>query len=297
MGRRQKWEGDIMQVISSVAALRQHLDTQRMAGKRIGLVPTMGFLHDGHLSLVRAARQACDAVVMSIFVNPKQFGPNEDFESYPRDMARDLRLARDGGVDVVFTPEVSEVYPEGFQSQVSVRGLTECLCGASRPGHFDGVTTVVAKLFNMVGPDRAYFGQKDYQQATVIQRMARDLNLPLTIVVCPIVREPDGLAMSSRNAYLSPAERLAAQVLYRALQVAASRIAEGERQAQPLAAALRDVIAAEPLARIDYVAVCDPQTLAPVEALSETVLVALAVHIGRTRLIDNALYPVPQETL
>ncbi|PON16139.1 pantoate--beta-alanine ligase [Candidatus Entotheonella serta] len=285
-----------MQVISSLATLRQHLGDQRMTGKRIGLVPTMGFLHDGHLSLVRAARQDCDVVVMSIFVNPKQFGPNEDFASYPRDMERDLRLARDSSVDVVFTPDVSEVYPEGFQSEVSVRGLTEGLCGAARPGHFDGVTTVVAKLFNMVGPDRSYFGQKDYQQAAVIERMVLDLNMPLTVVVCPIVREPDGLAMSSRNAYLSPDERRAALVLLRALQVAASRIAEGERRAQSLAAALHEVLAAEPLVRIDYVAVCDPKTLAPVEALPKTVLVALAVYIGRTRLIDNALYTVPQET-
>jgi len=284
-----------MQVITSVAALRQHLGEQRTAGKRIGLVPTMGFLHAGHLSLVDAARRECDVVVMSIFVNPKQFGPNEDFESYPRDMARDLCLAGDGGVDVVFTPEVSEVYPEGFQSEVSVRGLTEPLCGASRPGHFNGVTTVVAKLFNMVGPDRAYFGQKDYQQAAVTQRMVTDLNMPLTVVVCPIVRESDGLAMSSRNAYLNPAERLAARVLWRALNVAESRLAAGERQAASLAAAVREVIAAEPLARIDYVAVCDPQSLAPLEALPETVLVALAVYVGRTRLIDNALYTVPQE--
>jgi pantoate--beta-alanine ligase len=288
-------EGDIMQVIGLVAALRQSLGEQRMAGKRIGLVPTMGFLHDGHLSLVRVARQECDVVVMSIFVNPKQFGPGEDFENYPRHVEQDLRLARDGGVDVVFTPDVSEVYPEGFQSEVSVRGLTEPLCGASRPGHFDGVTTVVAKLFNMVGPDRVYFGQKDYQQAAVIQRMVTDLNMPLTVVVCPIVREPDGLAMSSRNAYLSPAERLAAQVLSRALNVAEARIAEGERRAAPLVATLREVIAAEPLARLDYVAVCDPHTLSPLETLSETVLVALAVHIGRTRLIDNALYTVPEE--
>ncbi len=206
----------MMRVIDSVAALRQYLGEQRLAGKCIGLVPTMGFLHDGHLSLVHAARQDCDIVVMSIFVNPKQFGPSEDFESYPRDMEHDLRLARDGGVDVVFTPDVSDVYPEGFQSEVSVHGLTASLCGASRPGHFNGVTTVVAKLFNMVGPDRAYFGQKDYQQAAVIQRMVTDLNMPLTVVVCPIVRETDGLAMSSRNAYLNPEERPAALVLSRA---------------------------------------------------------------------------------
>jgi pantoate--beta-alanine ligase len=256
----------------------------------------MGFLHDGHLSLVHAARRECDVVVLSIFVNPKQFGPSEDFENYPRNMAQDLRLARDGGVDVVFTPDVGEVYPAGFQSEVSVHGLTEPLCGVSRPGHFNGVTTVVTKLFNMVGPDRAYFGQKDYQQAAVIQRMVTDLNMPLTVVVCPTVREPDGLAMSSRNAYLSPVERLAAQVLSRALGVAKAHIAGGERRAEPLEAALREVIAAEPLARLDYVAVCDPQTLSPLETLSETVLVALAVYIGRTRLIDNALYTVAGET-
>jgi pantoate--beta-alanine ligase len=285
----------MMRVIDSVAALRQYLGEQRMAGKRIGLVPTMGFLHDGHLSLVRAARQDCEIVVMSIFVNPKQFGPHEDFESYPRDMKRDLQLAREGGVDVVFTPDVREVYPEGFQSEVSVHGLTTSLCGASRPGHFNGVTTVVAKLFNMVGPDRAYFGQKDYQQAAVIQRMVTDLNMPLTVVVCPIVREPDGLAMSSRNAYLNLEERRAALVLSRALHVAETRIDEGERRAPSLEEALREVIAAEPLARLDYAVVCDPKTLLPVETLSETVLVALAVHIGRTRLIDNALYMVPQE--
>ncbi len=268
-----------------------------MAGKRIGLVPTMGFLHDGHLSLVRAARSECDVVVMSIFVNPKQFGPNEDFESYPRDMERDLRLAREGGVNIVFTPNVSDVYPDGFQSEVVVRGLTELLCGAVRPGHFDGVTTVVAKLFNMVGPDRAYFGQKDYQQAAVIQRMVTDLDMPLQIVVCPIVREPDGLAMSSRNAYLSPEERRAALVLSRALEVAESHIATGERHGPALVAVMRDVIAAEPLARLEYVAVCDPQTLQPLDRLSPTVLVALAVHIGRTRLIDNALCTVSLENL
>ena len=193
-----------MQVIETVAALRQHLAASRAAGKPIGLVPTMGYLHAGHLSLVDAARRDCDLVVMSIFVNPRQFGPQEDLESYPRDMARDLDLARQAGVDVVFTPGVDEVYPDGYQTEVIVSTLTQPLCGASRPGHFNGVTTVVAKLFNMVGPDRAYFGQKDYQQAAVIQRMVTDLNMPLTIVACPTIREDDGLAMSSRNAYLSP---------------------------------------------------------------------------------------------
>ena len=281
-----------MQVIETVAALRQYLKTQRAAGKQIGLVPTMGYLHAGHLSLVHAARQDCDVVVMSIFVNPRQFGPQEDLESYPRDMERDLRLAREEGVDVVFTPGIEEVYPSGYQTEVSVETLTQPLCGASRPGHFNGVTTVVAKLFNMVGPDRAYFGQKDYQQAIVIQRMVTDLNMPLTIVVCPIVREDDGLAMSSRNAYLSADERRAALVLSRALQLAETRIAAGERQPERLEASLRELITAEPLARIDYVTVCDPQTLQAVDRLADAVLVALAVFVGATRLIDNVVIAV-----
>lgn len=285
-----------MQVIDTVAALRQHLAGERAHGNCIGLVPTMGYLHAGHLSLVRAARQECDVVVMSIFVNPRQFGPQEDLESYPRDMERDLALARDAGVDVAFTPDVDEVYPSGYQTEVTVSTLTQPLCGASRPGHFTGVTTVVAKLFNMVGPDRAYFGQKDYQQATVIRRMVTDLNMPLTIVVCPIVREDDGLAMSSRNAYLNPEERQAALVLSRALQLAQAHLAQGERQPRRLQSALRDAIATEPRARVDYVAVCDPHTLQPVAHLSGSVLVALAVFIGATRLIDNAVLSVPSNT-
>jgi pantoate--beta-alanine ligase len=285
-----------MQVIDTVAALRQYLAGERARGKCIGLVPTMGYLHAGHLSLVHAARQECDVVVMSIFVNPRQFGPQEDLESYPRDMERDLALAREAGVDVVFAPDVDEVYPSGYQTEVMVLTLTQPLCGASRPGHFNGVTTVVAKLFNMVGPDRAYFGQKDYQQATVIQRMVTDLNMPLTIVMCPIVREDDGLAMSSRNAYLNPEERQAALVLSRALRLAQEQLIQGERQPQRLETTLRDAIGAEPLARIDYAAVCDPHTLQRVEHLSGSVLVALAVFIGATRLIDNALLDVSPDT-
>ncbi len=285
-----------MQVIDTVDALRQHLAAYRAVGKPIGLVPTMGFLHAGHLSLVQAARRECSVAVMSIFVNPRQFGPNEDFESYPRDMARDLDLARGAGVDVVFTPNVAEIYPAGFQSEVVVHGLTEPLCGASRPGHFNGVTTVVAKLFNMVGPNRAYFGQKDYQQAAVIQRMVTDLDMPLTVVVCPIVREADGLAMSSRNAYLSAEERQAALILSRALQLAEERIAQGERLGRELETALRDTIAQQPHAQIDYVVVCDPHTLQTIDTLSDTVLVALAVYVGATRLIDNALLSVPPAT-
>src|SRR5262245_46912745 len=209
-----------MQVFDTVSTLRQFLAAQRAASKRIGLVPTMGYLHAGHLSLVHAARQECDIVVMSIFVNPRQFGPQEDFATYPRDLAGDLRQAQEAGVDAVFTPTVEEMYPPGFLTEVRVHELTALLCGASRPGHFHGVTTVVAQLFNIVGPDRAYLGQKDYQQVTVIRKMATDLHMPLEVITCPTVREAAGLAMSSRNAYLNPAERQAALVLWHALCLA-----------------------------------------------------------------------------
>jgi pantoate--beta-alanine ligase len=282
-----------MEVFATVVTLRQYLAAQRAAGRRIGLVPTMGYLHAGHLSLVHTARQEGGVVVLSIFVNPRQFGPQEDFATYPRAMERDLEMAREAGVAAVFAPTVAEMYPPGFNTEVLVHELTDPLCGASRPGHFNGVTTVVAKLFHIVGPDRAYFGQKDYQQARVIQKMAADLLMPVEVVVCSTVREADGLAMSSRNAYLSAAERQAALVLSRALQLAAERLAQGERLGPRLEATLRDCIAAEPLARIDYVAVCEPQTLRPAGELTETVLVALAVYIGKTRLIDNALLAVP----
>ena len=248
-----------MQVFDTVSGLREFLAAHRTAGKRIGLVPTMGYLHAGHLSLVHAARRECDVVVMSIFVNPKQFGPQEDFATYPRDMEGDLRQAREAGVDAVFAPAVEEMYPPGFLTEVTVHELTAPLCGASRPGHFNGVTTVVAKLFNIVGPDRAYFGQKDYQQVTVLRKMATDLCMPLEVVTCPTVREPDGLAMSSRNAYLNPAERQAALVLSRALRLAEERLAQGERQGARLTAMLRDCIAKEPLARIDYVRYAIPK--------------------------------------
>ena len=282
-----------MQVFDTAALLRQYLTAQRAAGRRIGFVPTMGYLHAGHLSLVHAAQRECDVVVMSIFVNPKQFGPQEDFTTYPRDLDRDLRLAREAGVNVAFTPSVVEIYPAGFHTEVVVHALTAPLCGASRPGHFTGVTTVVATLFNLVRPDRAYFGQKDYQQAVVIQKMVADLQMPVTVVICPTVRQADGLAMSSRNAYLSPEERQAALVLWRALRLAEAHIAQGERQGRRLRTLLREYIATEPCARPDYVAVCDPRTLREVEELPYTVLVALAVYIGQTRLIDNALLTVP----
>jgi pantoate--beta-alanine ligase len=282
-----------MQVFETVVALRQYLTAHRAARRQIGFVPTMGALHDGHLSLVHAAQRECEVVVLSIFVNPRQFGPQEDFTTYPRDMERDLQLAGAGGVDAVFAPSVAEMYPPGFHTEVVVHVLTEALCGASRPGHFRGVTTVVAKLLQIVGPDRAYFGQKDYQQAVVIQKMVADLHMPVEVVICPTVREADGLAMSSRNAYLSPEERQAALVLSQALRLAAARLAEGERQGKRLEATLRAYITQEPQARLDYVAVCDPHTLQAVEELAGTALVALAVYIGKTRLIDNALLTIP----
>lgn len=281
-----------MQVYETIQSLRQFLAAQRATNRRIGLVPTMGYLHAGHLSLVQAARQECDVVVMSIFVNPKQFGPQEDFATYPRDLAGDLRQAQDAGVDAVFTPTVEEMYPAGFLTTVSVQDLTTPLCGAARPGHFDGVTTVVAKLFHLVGAERAYFGQKDYQQVTVLRKMATDLCMPTTVVTCPTVREADGLAMSSRNAYLTPVERQAALVLWRTLCLAHERVEAGERQGASLTACLRVAIAQEPLARLDYVAVCDPDTLREVEQLAGTIVVALAVYIGHTRLIDNAVLQV-----
>jgi pantoate--beta-alanine ligase len=283
-----------MEVFETVKTLRQYLAVYRTAGARIGLVPTMGYLHEGHLSLVRAARQDCAVVVMSIFVNPRQFGPQEDFATYPRDMLRDLRLTEEAGVDAVFTPTVAEIYPPGFQTEVMVHDLTAPLCGAARPGHFTGVTTVVAKLFNVVGPDRAYFGQKDYQQALVIRKMVQDLHMPLEVITCPIVREADGLAMSSRNARLSPGERQAALVVPRVLHLAEERLARGERQGGRLVAALREYIGTEPLARLDYAEVCDPETLQPVTQLTGTVLVALAVFIGSTRLIDNILLRIEE---
>jgi pantoate--beta-alanine ligase len=279
----------------TIDSFRLYVDQQRAAGKRIGFVPTMGYLHDGHLSLVRAARQSCDIVTVSIFVNPRQFSPQEDLEAYPRDMERDLQLAHQAGADAVFAPAVEEMYPTVFNTEVIVHDLTDTLCGASRPGHFKGVTTVVAKLFNIVGPANAYFGQKDYQQAAVIRKMAADLAIPINVVTCPTVREKDGLAMSSRNAYLSPPQRQAALVLWHALQLAKHQVDQGERRAAKMVKTLQDFIRTEPSAEIDYVAIRDPRTLQQVDSLSGTVLIALAVHIGKTRLIDNMLLPVGSE--
>jgi pantoate--beta-alanine ligase len=259
-------------------------------GTRVGLVPTMGYLHAGHLSLVEQARNECDLVVVSIFVNPTQFGPTEDLSRYPRDEARDLQFLESAGVDWVFLPTAEEIYPSGFQTYVEVREVTTVLEGAARPGHFAGVATVVAKLFNLVQPGVAYFGQKDAQQIVVIRRMVRDLNFPVDLVVGMTIREPDGLALSSRNVYLDPAERQAALVLSRALRAAHDLWDAGERDGERLRAAMRAVLAAEPLAQPDYVSIADLDTLAELEAIApdQGALASLAVRIGRgTRLIDN----------
>ncbi len=253
----------------------------------VGFVPTMGYLHEGHLSLARRARQECQSVVASIFVNPTQFGPTEDLSKYPRDLKRDLTLLESAGVDLVWTPNDETMYPPGFSTWVEVEGLTKPLEGASRPGHFRGVTTVVTKLFNAVQPTRAYFGQKDAQQAAVIRKMTRDLNFPIEIVVCPTVREADGLAMSSRNSYLSPEERQAATILFRALTAARSAYERGERSADTLRRIMAETLATEPRAQMQYVSCADYDTLEELETVTGKSLLSMAVFLGKTRLIDN----------
>ncbi|MBI2939534.1 MAG: pantoate--beta-alanine ligase [Chloroflexi bacterium] len=253
----------------------------------VGFVPTMGYLHAGHLSLVRAARRANASVVASLFVNPTQFGPSEDLATYPRDVPRDLSLFESEGVDLVFAPTVEEMYPAGFTTFVELEKLSSRLEGAHRSGHFRGVATVVAKLFSIVQPDRAYFGQKDAQQSIVVRRLTADLNLPVEVVVCPTVREPDGLALSSRNVYLKSDERQAATVLSRALFAARERFLAGERDAEALRQLVRDTIAAEPLVRLQYVSVTDGETLDELDAVERPGLLSLAAFVGRTRLIDN----------
>ena len=275
-----------MEVLETIAAVRA---VRRTLAGSVGLVPTMGYLHEGHLSLVRAARAANDHVFVSIFVNPTQFGPNEDFRSYPRDTERDLALLQETGADYVFIPTASEMYPEGFETSIDVGSVAGPLEGEARPGHFRGVATVVLKLLNIVQPDRACFGQKDAQQLAVIRRLVRDLDVPVEIVALPTVREPDGLAMSSRNTYLSPVERAAAPVLYEALTTAATLWSQGTRDAETIRRRLREVIAGEELARLDYVSVADPVTLRELDRIEAQALVSLAVRIGRTRLIDNVV--------
>ena len=279
----------VMRVTRAIAETRAAVTAARRSGRRIGFVPTMGCLHAGHLSLVEAARRDDAFVVVSIFVNPTQFGPNEDYARYPRDEAGDLTQCRQAGVDLVFVPTADDMYSAGSTTTIGVARLTDTLCGPCRPGHFDGVATVVAKLFNIVQPDRAYFGQKDVQQLAVIRRMTRDLDIPVEIVGCPTVREPDGLAMSSRNAMLSPDERHRAIVLYRALCDARERVRTGEHEVRAIIEHMRRIVNEGSPARIDYISVVDPDTLQPLEKIEGPALAALAVRIGTTRLIDNML--------
>lgn len=278
-----------MQRIQTVKAMAVWSRKLQREGVRIGLVPTMGALHDGHGSLIRAARLACDAVAVSIFVNPLQFGPLEDFDQYPRVLAKDLRLCEQEGTDAVFVPRAQDLYPPEFETAVSVQRLTRRFEGLSRPGHFGGVTTVVTKLLNIVRPEQAFFGQKDYQQAVVVERLVTDLNLETGIVVRPTVRESDGLALSSRNRFLSPEERRAATVLYRALSAGRDLIRAGERSVKKVEAAMTRLIWAEPLARVDYLSVAHPATLDEVRVVRGRVVLLLAVWIGETRLIDNMM--------
>ncbi len=273
-----------MMIASTLEELRTAL---ALLDRPLGFVPTMGYLHEGHISLARRAREECKSVAASIFVNPTQFGPNEDLSKYPRDLERDLKMLEEAGVDLVWTPTPEIMYPPGYQTWVEVQDVSRPLEGAQRPGHFRGVTTVVTKLFNAIGPDKAYFGQKDAQQAAVIRRMTADLNFPIEIVVCPTVREPDGLAMSSRNVYLDPAQRQAATVLYRALSAARAAHEQGERDADKLRQIMQQTIEAEPLARMQYVSCADYGTLQELERVTGKALLSMAVYFGKTRLIDN----------
>lgn len=274
-----------MQILNTVAAFR----AARAELGDLGLVPTMGFLHDGHLSLVARARAECLATAVSIFVNPTQFAPTEDLARYPRDLDRDLELLDTAGIDLVFVPEAGEMYPPGFDLSIAVGGVTEGLEGAVRPGHFAGVATVVAKLFNITQPTRAYFGQKDAQQSVVIRKLVRDLNMPVEVIIAPTVREPDGLALSSRNSYLTPAQRAVAPAIYRGLSAAKALFDAGERDAETLRDAARRVIEAEPQFTVDYMSVADADTLRELDSVEGRALASAAVRLGTTRLIDNLL--------
>ena len=283
-----------MRIIDSVSEMQQQSDAWRRDGKRIAFVPTMGYLHAGHLALMQSARKHGDAVVISIFVNPTQFGPGEDFERYPRSFEKDIQLATEVGVDVAFVPQVREMYPEGFQSYVEVTKVTLPLCGRSRPGHFRGVTTVVAKLFNIVKPHAAIFGEKDFQQLTVLRAMARDLNMDIEIIAHPIVREADGLAMSSRNTYLSNDQRETALSLSRSIREAQRLVENGELHGDVILEKVRQILEANGNIRIDYVQLCRPDTLEEVSLIDGSTLLALAAYVGETRLIDNRVLIPPE---
>lgn len=280
-----------MRVIQSLTEMQDAAASWRRDGKLIGLVPTMGYFHEGHLSLMRRARTECERVAVSVFVNPVQFGPKEDLATYPRDFDRDCRLARDEDADALFVPSAGDMYPAGYATYVEVEGMSHILCGASRPGHFRGVATVVLKLFHIAMPDRAYFGMKDYQQTVVIQRMAADLNANVRIVRCETVRESDGLAMSSRNVRLSPEERRAAPVLYRALCRGRKLIGEGVTGSSELRDCMLRVLATEPSVELDYLELSDASTLEPASTIAGPTVIAVAARVGRIRLIDNVLVP------
>ena len=279
-----------MKIVSTINEVREQVKEWKKEGNTIGFVPTMGYLHEGHASLIDAARKNNGKVVVSIFVNPIQFGPNEDLDSYPRDLEHDAKLCEEHGVDLIFHPTPEEMYGDNFYTFVDMDVLTKELCGLSRPVHFRGVCTVVTKLFNIVTPDRAYFGQKDAQQLAVIKRMVKDLNMPLTITGCPIIREADGLAKSSRNTYLSIEEREAALVLSRSIFLGKEMVEKGERDCKKILAAMTAEIEKEPLAKIDYVKIVDLDTMQQVEKIDRGILAAIAVYIGKTRLIDNFMY-------
>jgi len=285
--------GEIMDTIETVTAMQAYADRQRSAGKTISFVPTMGYFHEGHLNLMREGRKRGDCLAISIYVNPTQFGPQEDLARYPRDLERDRRMAESVGVDVLFYPPDREMYPEHYSTYVNVEKVTENLCGLSRPGHFRGVATICCKLFNMVKPHVAIFGKKDFQQLTVIRRMVQDLNMDLRIEAMATTREADGLAMSSRNVYLSPEERAAALCLSRSLQMAQALKDRGELETSRILAATSDFIAGHPHTRIDYIKICDTQTMMDVETLERESVLALAVYVGKTRLIDNHVFGEP----
>ena len=279
-----------MKIVSTVNDVRSTVKEWKKNGLKVGLVPTMGFLHEGHLSLIKKAVAENDKVIVSVFVNPTQFGPNEDFEAYPRDLNKDAALCEEAGADLIFHPEPEEMYPDGFCSSVNMTGLTDALCGKSRPIHFQGVCTVVSKLFNIAAPDNAYFGEKDAQQLAIIKRMVKDLNFDIKITGCPIIREEDGLAKSSRNTYLTPEERQAALVLSKAVKCGRSLVEGGEKDSAVILKEMKSIIENEPLARIDYVEIVDMNTMKNIDKVKGDVLCAMAVYIGKTRLIDNFIY-------
>lgn len=282
-----------MKVIKTIQEMKDLSSKARKAGNLIAFVPTMGYFHEGHLSLMREGRRRGDLLVVSLFVNPTQFGPNEDFQHYPRDFERDRKMAEEVGVDVLFAPEIEEMYPPDHQTLVRVEKVTRNLCGRSRPNHFQGVTTVVLMFFEIVMPHLALFGEKDYQQLITIRQMVKDLHMNVEIVGMPTIREADGLAMSSRNTYLLPEERKVACTLYRSLQRARQRLEQGIRKADSIISELREILQSEPLLRIDYIQICDADTLEEVDQIEGDVVIALAAYLGRTRLIDNLIYRIP----